>query len=197
MGTDIHVYFEHKVEGKWELLWSPIPDSDYWYEQIIEKKIDIGIVLTGNAPGNAPYEFLENHFKSLSNEEIIKQYGNDPDIVWSWPLPRIQFENYCIDSRDYYWFGILSGLRGGPRLDQLAIDGLPPDMHPIIHNQWLSGKGDWHTPGYNMVSDILKRRKNILGAYAPHTGYDCNQLRWLEKFIDNPKTTRMVFWYDN
>lgn len=116
MGCDIHTFFETTTPSGWRPLWQPVPHPEYWYENILETKIETGagMVLTGNQKDVDPYDFLEKKFQKMSIDEIIETYGNHPDLIMMWPYPKLYNNRYCaeISDRNYDWFEKIAGVRG-------------------------------------------------------------------------------------
>ncbi|CAM6053394.1 unnamed protein product [Sphagnum tenellum] len=187
MGCDWHPFLERRTATGWEPLWEPVLD-EYWYERILDDNEDVGDLLSFSADPKVQAETLLNYFTSMSHDEIMRRFGDDPRVVWQWREHsyRTELGTIGFKCRDYAWFGRLSGIRSYGSHQMFTPKPLPSDMSLRVKNEWIRGEGDWHMPGCLMVSEILASER-----------YDISQIRWLRDNVPDPENTRLIFWYDN
>lgn len=156
MGCDIHAVLESKNDqGEWKLAFERSPHKLWWYEQIIDQDFDY--VLTENLivldTGGDPYEVLANKLETLSKEQIIVQYGNDPRVRWEWNTPS------CFDDRNYGLFSILAGVRnydGAPCISDPR--GLPSDVTAAVKGESDSWGIDGHSHSWVTLQELVDFR---------------------------------------
>jgi hypothetical protein len=192
MGCDIHVNFETRdAYGKWALTFKRVPDKHYWWETIIDRKVEdgTGAVMTGSSDEKEQYAYLEEHFKSLAEEEIIERYGDHPAMTWDQNMPSLdttrEYSYPEIRHRDYDFFEKIGGVRGDRALFPIQ-KGVPEDSCQEIKDDVQRWAGDGHSHSWLMVSEMINHRKL--------TGI---KVKWMKTFIADPENTRMVFFFDN
>lgn len=202
MGCDIHVRFERRVNDQWEPLFEYRPEPNYWWERIIEKRIESEavFVILGepyDANNEDHYKKIEAYFEAMSLEEAEERYGNDPHFIWDYKMPVLErepvqmgdrvYEWPEIDQRNYEWFGYIAGPGRCEHLTIFEQRGLPDDITLRTRQYVEQWRGDGHSKSWLMVDEILARPE--LKKFV--------QYRWLEKFIEDPANTRMIFFFDN
>lgn len=192
VGCDIHPMFETRVDGKWVPTWKPTPDPEYWYESIAEKKIDNGaaeimIPFEPEDDSMARYKKVCAYFEAFSLEEAEEKYGADPLMLWDFNLPGKDYEDR-FRVRDYSFFGwVAKGVRADYP-DSFQQRGIPDDLSPEVARETEKMGDDGHSHSWLMVSEMLA---------APGLSRFPHQKKWLEKNIEHPNETRVVFYFDN
>ncbi len=116
MGCDIHLYSEAKRNGKWEPA-VPFVLSDWWYDTIIDEE--------GCEYDTGEYKARKKEFEDMSQEEILKRYGDDPRVDWEYYLDR------ALSDRNYCFFAILADVRNGRGFAGISTgDGFNPISEP-------------------------------------------------------------------
>lgn len=234
MGTDWHPYLETKqADGYWAPTWKPIPHPEWWYEDLLDRKLDDGsfalmwpkvpesLPTTTSTIGNVSFvteqttdadddvlwKVARNYYRNMPMGEVVETIQAS-DMVWMWrehtdikaweeanELIRLnqkvpdRWDSYGRDrlsARDYDWF-VLFGLRTTDKESVFDINGVPEDASPIVRRIYTRMKGDAHTPGHILVSDLFKMKG--LSSYR--------QTKWLKRNITDPENTRLIFWFDN
>jgi hypothetical protein len=192
MGCDIHVNFETRdANGEWSLTFKRVPDKDYWWEEILEAKIEdgSGAVMTGSNDPAVQGNFLEDHFKSLTEEQVVERYGDHPAMTWDQNMPSLdttrEYSYPEIHHRDYDFFEKIGGVRGDRALFPIQ-KGIPEDSCREIKDDVRQWSGDGHSHSWLMVSEMIG-----------HPALDGIKVQWMKTFIADPENTRMVFFFDN
>lgn len=182
MGTDVHVIFEtRQADGSWVPTFQRKPHSHWWYDTIADD-------LTSSVE---EYKELKARLSLLTEEEILAQYGDHPELVWDYGLPsgppdRNGYRECAITDRDYEWFEKIAN----PQERGLAFwvaRGVPEDISPIVREFIDKWEGDGHTHSWLMVREILNQKVKL---------DDFPQYDWLVQHIADPDNTRMVFFFD-
>jgi len=113
-----------------------------------------------------------------------------------------------IGSRNYDAFGLLAGVRY--EFDySLEAKGIPDDVSPLVHEEYLRWDVDAHTPSYITKLELAELRIRLNLVVNPSTETSYSQDRYLLSLIQSldeisewiyiPKGTeqRIVFWFDN
>jgi len=82
MGTDWHPYLETKqADGYWAPTWKPIPHPQWWYEDLLERKLEDGsfALMWPKVPKELPKVTTSNGV-FFTTEEI--QTDSDDDVLW-------------------------------------------------------------------------------------------------------------------
>jgi hypothetical protein len=192
VGCDIHTYFETLIDGKWVPTWKPTPNVEYWYELIVEKKLDNGaadLAFTFEPEDNsmARYKKVSAYFEAMSIEEAEAKYGHDPLMQWDFNLPGTEYtERFRV--RDYGFFGwAAKGVRSD-HPDSFEQRGIPDDASPEVAREIETMGDDGHSHSWLMVDEMLAN---------PGVQRFPQQHKWLLKNIENPEKTRLVFFFDN
>ena len=194
MGTDIHIYFEKKVEDKWVCYpFVPKLAKDEWFDSLLYKKESRELLLTKGLIAFGYHnsedeilEKLEKYYTGLPLEEAEKLFKDNIHCYRDWGIP------YALRSRDYSFFAALSGIRGKPRDNKLICEneGIPADVCWEIKREYMHNEGDGHTHGWIMLDELFDKAINFRSV---------NEIKnYMEKINETDYSSiRMVFWYDN
>jgi len=209
MGCDIHVYMETNKTGLWEPLWKPTPHPEWWFENIVSKKLQDELtvaVLSEELSIDSSAEHFRtnvcNYYSAMSNEFITKTFS-PRDIVYKWDYPCLGNDpKWCypeIEHRDYWWFGKIANVRGTDCV--WAPRGLPEDLSVETENENCRWNGGGHSHSWLMVDEMLEEEELAVtdDAYyvGTHNDHEPMQIKWLRTFVEDPENTRMVFWFDS
>ncbi len=138
MGCDIHPYPEKLENRKW-ITAEPFKLSDWWSDTIdYEDGTD---------------EDADDKFSSMSEEEALAKYGNDPRVYWAGPWD----DDYSLRSRNYTLFGILADVRNYSN-NVKPIDlprGLPNDVSFEVKRQSDQEGLDGHSHSWFTLRELL------------------------------------------
>lgn len=142
MGCDIHLFSEAKRHGKWEPA-VPFVLSDWWYDAIIDEDYEYD---------TPEYRAQEEKYKNMSQEEVLKKYGDDPRVDWEYPFGR------AFGDRNYYLFAVLADVRNyGDAFVPIAEPrGLPEDVSIKIKRISDYWGGDGHSHSYFTLKELLE-----------------------------------------
>jgi hypothetical protein len=82
------------------------------------------------------------------DDQWIQQFNPNQEEKW---------KKYWYDSRSYFLFSLLAGVRG-PFDPFVEPKGLPQDMSEGLTEEWKGWKDDGHTPSHYTVSELLEHR---------------------------------------
>lgn len=187
MGCDIHVIPERLVDGKWELV-EPMKLSKWWYDTIADEEFDRDY-------DTEIYKAFIEKYTSLSDEEIMEKYGDDPRLDMRGPWD----DDYDLRGRNYNWFAILADVRNGSgfagcdtgdKFTPIAMPrGLPDDASPEIKRESDQWGVDGHSHSWFTLREILDYDWD---SGAIQRGYvDASEFK---KYIENGKPSS--WWGD-
>jgi len=176
MGTDIHLYVEKLVDGRWEVCVPPRkptydPSKDSWWDCFYDR-------------------------------ECYGVYVDDVEVDCPFTMAQLAGVVHCVRcndtgrclrwyrSRNYTVFGVLAGVRGRVRAI-VAPRGCPDDVSDAVRY----GHSWDHTPSWLLVSELLAHK------YPNSDEDDCEDFtdfvrKWLVP-IGPPDQVRIVFGFDS
>jgi len=213
MGRDWHPYVEHLVDGSWEPKWKPVPHPSWWYEDLLEEKIqtDAARILFPKADPKEYPKLLVAYYEGLPWSDVLKEFGDRPGIKMLWRehakdtywktivagKPNNQMfwnsKNYkeTLKSRNYYWFELFDISGYNPPLLR-THSGLPEKLSPELTREYSENwEADAHTIGWIMVDDLLDQYKKLPSEYKRGNQ---NKHKWLQTHAQG---CRLTFWFDN
>lgn len=192
MGTDIHIFFEKKIDDKWTCYpFVPTLVKDEWWESLLystnsrDKELEKALLAFGALDKEELKEKMTNYYENLSLDEAEIIYYTNPYCWREWDMP------YELRSRNYDFFNQLSGLRGNNRNPIVSGQiSLPNDTCYEIFREYTYWKGDAHTLGWIMLDRLFLE--------APNT-FNVQKIKEYMESINeyDYENIRMVFWYDN
>lgn len=173
MGCDIHLFGEAKRNGRWECA-IPFVLSEWWYETIIDEEFC--------EYGADEFRTRKKEFLDMSQEEILKRYGDDPRVCWDCPFDR------ALADRNYCFFAILADVRNGRGFAGISTGdgfnviaeprGLPKDVSMEIKRENDYWSCDAHSHSYFTLKELLE--------------YDWDQRTIHRGIIDEREYARML-----
>ena len=144
MGCDIHIYPERHDGSKWVPAEPFKLAKSWWYEQILdamEFEYD-----------SVEYRDAEAKFEALSEDDAIKEYGDNPLAYWDNP-----FDNEH-GRRNYNFFTVLANVRSSYSEVLTPISkckGLPNDLSVRIADRAESEAEDAHSHSWYTLKELL------------------------------------------
>lgn len=151
----------------------PFVLSEWWYEVIIDEDYE--------------YDSTEcqeqiKEFKNMSQEEILKRYGDDSRVCWVCPFDR------ALADRNYCFFAVLADVRNGRGFAGIStgdgfnpiaeVRGLPEDVSMEIKRENDYWSCDAHSHSYFTLKELLE--------------YDWDQRTIHRGIIDEREYARML-----
>jgi len=217
MGTDWHPYIEHLVDGTWEPKWKPIPHPDWWYEDLLEQKIetDAARIMFPKAQPETYGKLLTQYYDNLPWPEVLSEFTDRPGIKMLWRehsrpeywraansksgrtpgmstvMTRKGNFRETLKSRNYRWFNLFLNSYRSNEVIQTHTD-LPSDLSLAVRREFDENwEADAHNIGWIMVDGLIQQYSELNKSATVETSAKIN---WLRK---NAKGCRLIFWFDN
>lgn len=144
MGCDIHIYPEVYNGSAWVPAEPFVLSKLWWYDRILdEMEFEYDSV---------EYRVEDEKFKAMSNDDAIKEYGDNPMVCWSHPFDQDH------GSRNYTWFAILANVRNYDRKQLIPISkpkGLPANISVRVANLAECDCVDIHSHSWYTLKELL------------------------------------------
>lgn len=180
--------------NKWELLFQPILEPNWWWESIVDEQIQNGgaHTITGEVEDDKARIALEKIFKNMPLEKATTEYLYHSQAYRNWSLPTTKTVGYdlSINDRDYDWFAAIAGVRWSFNDNKDGYYGgrnIPEDCHTLIAIEYKCWGRDAHSHSWVMINELMSN--DALSNFK--------QIKWLKEHVNDQEHTRMTFWFDN